>query len=122
MLVDLEMVKRHLRVDFADDDPLLAIYHGAAERSVVEYIDRQVLPATETPPAEGEDGYDPTTIVVNDAIIAAIFLTVSHLNEHRDSVVETKLVELPMGVKYLLAPWRVWRTFSEDKPDSWGTT
>lgn len=116
-LLDLEMAKRHLRVDFSDDDFVIDLYLGAAERSVTEYLDRVVLPEGTDLPGEEDEGYDETAMLVNPAIQAAILLITSHLYENRESVVDSKLVELPMGVRFLLAPWRVWRTFEEDLPE-----
>ena len=113
-LLELALVKQHLRLDFEDDDPIVAIYQGAAERAVVEYLDRPVYKTEAALPIVGEEGYDETAILLNDAISAAILLVAGHLYAQRESVVETRLEELPMGVRYLLAPWRVWRTFQEE--------
>lgn len=51
-------------------------------------------------------GYDPGQ--VPQPILQAILLTVGHFYRHRSAVAETTLEELPMGVQYLLAPFRVW--------------
>lgn len=42
MLIDLSTAKAHLRVDGADDDVMIAIYAGAAERAAIEFIGRNI--------------------------------------------------------------------------------
>lgn len=42
MLIDLDTAKAHLRVDGADDDAIIAVYIGAAERAASEYIERLI--------------------------------------------------------------------------------
>jgi hypothetical protein len=47
-------------------------------------------------------------IVINDAIVSAVLLTVGHLYLNREGVVDRALVELPMGVQYLLQPFKAY--------------
>lgn len=42
MLIDLPTAKLHLSVDGTDDDALITLYIGAAERSIVEYVCRNI--------------------------------------------------------------------------------
>jgi hypothetical protein len=119
-LIDLDILKRHLRVLHADEDAEIELYGAAAEAIVVEYLDRIVVAADATLPSEGDEGYDPTAIKVTPSIVAAILLVVGDLYEVREADQESKLtVEksavLPRAVRALLAPWRVWRTFDEDR-------
>ena len=114
-LIYLPLVKKHLRVSFDDDDAEIELYLAAAESMIVETLDRPVLPVGTVLPVDGEIGYDETAIVVNPAIQAAILLVTGHLYEHREAATELKIEELPMSVRALLAPWRVWRKFEEDE-------
>lgn len=47
-------------------------------------------------------------IVINDAIVSSVLLTVGHLYLNREGVVDRALVELPMGVQYLLQPFKAY--------------
>ena len=114
-LLDLPLVKKHLRVAFDDDDAEIALYQAAAESMVTETLDRVVVETGTVLPLVDEDGYDETAMVVNPAIQAAILLVTGHLYEHREAVTDLKTEELPMSVRALLAPWRVWRKFEEDE-------
>ncbi|UXN70901.1 head-tail connector protein [Devosia neptuniae] len=116
-LLELPLVKKHLRVSFDDEDAEIAIYLAAAESLVIETLDRPVLPADNALPEEGDDDYDETAIIVNSAIKAAILLVTGHLYENREASTDQKLEELPISVKHLIAPWRVWRKFEEDETD-----
>jgi len=42
MLIDLATAKAHLRVDGTDDDAMITLYIGAAERSAAEFIGRNI--------------------------------------------------------------------------------
>lgn len=114
-LLELPLVKKHLRVMHDDEDAEIAIYQEAAETIVVAYLDRVVL-ATGPLPVEGEEGYDETAIVLNSSITAAILLMTGDLYEVRepDPKFNDGDAVLPKSVRMLLAPWRVWRTFIED--------
>lgn len=118
-LIELPLVKKHLRVMHDDDDAEIAIYLAAAESMVVETLDRPVVATGTVLPIEGEDGYDATAMVVNSAIQAAILLVTGHLYEHREAATDLKIEELPISVRHLIAPWRVWRKFEEDETDGY---
>jgi len=55
-------------------------------------------------------GYGDSGAAVPESIRQAIMLLAAHWYENRVAVAETalKFEELPMGVKYLLAPYRLW--------------
>lgn len=110
-LLDLVVVKRHLRVFHDDDDIEIAAYQAAAESIVVEHLDRKVVAEGVTLPADGEPSYDPFAMVITPAITAATLLLIGDLYEFRE--VDTKDqgdAVLPKAVRALLAPWRVWRS------------
>ena len=114
-LLELPLVKKHLRVFHDDEDAEIAIYQEAAETIVVSYLDRVVLAAGPLPEPEDED-YDATAMVLNSSITAAILLMVGDLYEVRepDPKFNDGDAVLPKSVRMLLAPWRVWRKFEED--------
>ncbi|WP_113341754.1 head-tail connector protein [Brucella intermedia] len=103
-LVELELLKKHLRVFHDDEDAELDVYLAAAETIVVEYVDREIV-ATGAPPAT-DDG-----IVVTPPITAAILLVAADLYENREPDMKAQgNAVLPRHVRALLAPYRVWRT------------
>lgn len=108
-LLDLTLVKSHLRVDTAQEDTIIEAYQGAAENIVVEYLDREVYAAGDSP--EPDDEY---AVELQPAITAAILLIIGDLYANRESDPKTSGDSvLPRPVRALLAPWRVWRTVSE---------
>lgn len=107
-IVDLETVKKHLRVFHSDEDAEIGLYRDAAESIIAEYLDREVVAAGETPTTT--DG-----IVVTPAIVSAILLLTGDLYEVREPDPKaTGDAVLPRAVRMLLAPWRVWRTVADD--------
>lgn len=115
-IVDLDTLKKHLRVLHDDEDAEIEIYGAAAEAVVIEHLDRIVVAAHVALPVEGEPGYDPDAITATPTIVAAILLVTGDLYEVREP--DPKLVGnavLPRAVRMLLAPWRIWRPFKEDE-------
>jgi Phage gp6-like head-tail connector protein len=110
MLVELDTLKLHCRVDSNDEDTIITIYGEAADERVMSYLGRNVYTtqvALTAAVTAGTAGDDP--MVVNDSIKASIMLLVGHLYSNRESTVDprTEMVELPMGVSYLLTPYRM---------------
>lgn len=107
-LVTTEQALAHLR---ADSDEDISVYLRAAELAAMEYLDRQVYATPEEMAAAvlaGDAGDDP--ILVDDAIRAAILLTLGHLYRNREDVVAGQsagAVALPLGARALLQPKRV---------------
>lgn len=108
-LLDLSLVKKHLRVDSNDEDILIAAYQAAAETSVSEYLDRVIYNDGDSP--EPTDEY---AMVIGPPITAAILLLIGDLYAVREP--DPKLdgnAVFPRAVRALLAPYRVWRPLSE---------
>jgi uncharacterized phage protein (predicted DNA packaging) len=104
-LIALDDVKKHLRVDYADDDALITGYLAASEDVIANYLDRNLYAEGAAVPDGDADG-----IVMPPAVRSAIYLLTGHLFENRESVVIGKTaIDLPMAVRFLLAPYRVWR-------------
>lgn len=113
-LLDIAVVRRHLRIMHEDEDEEIAVYQVAAESIVISYLDREVVAVDVSLPIEGEVDHDPCTIHVTPAITAAILLLVGDLYENREADAESKGdAVLPRAVRSLLAPWRIWRTMEE---------
>ncbi|HWJ89089.1 MAG TPA: head-tail connector protein [Pelagibacterium sp.] len=109
-LVDLALAKKHLRVDWDDENGEIAVYLAAAETTVIEYLDRAVLAEGESLPED-----DPHAMVITPPIAAAILLLTGELYERREPP-ESNAGEAMLSpvVRRLLAPYRVWRTMPED--------
>jgi hypothetical protein len=90
----------HLKVDTTDDDAMIEIYLGAAERAAMDYCNRTIYGA------EGV-GSDLDGVVINDAIKAAILLNLGHLYVNREGVDTVQKQELPLGIQSLLQPYRI---------------
>lgn len=99
MLVTDAAVRAHLRIDAGED---VSLYVSAAEEAASQYLNRAIYEDVTS------QGTDAAGIVVNDAIRAAILLTVGHLYANRESVVTgTISTELTMTTRYLLGPYRI---------------
>lgn len=115
-LLDLELVKAHLRVDDSDSDVLIAAYQAAAESSVAQYLDRDIYASGDSPVPTDE-----FAIELQPAMIAAILLLIGDMyadRETEDSDFQRRATPgqdavFPRQVRALLAPYRVWRTVSE---------
>lgn len=99
-IITLEVAKLHLKVDTTDDDTMIEIYLGAAERAAMNYCNRTIYGA------EGM-GSDLDGVVINDAIKAAILLNLGHLYVNREGVDTVQKQELPLGIQSLLQPYRI---------------
>lgn len=109
-LVDPELAKKHLRVDWDDEDDEIAVYLAAAESTVVEYLDRVVTAEDASLPED-----DPHAMVITPPIAAAILLLTGELYERREPPEgNTGEAMLSPVVRRLLAPYRVWRPMLED--------
>lgn len=107
-LVTIEEARQHCRVD-SDDDQMLTLYGRAAEDAAQEFLNRRVYKdedALAVAVLAGTAGCDP--IVVNDAIRAAVLLTLGHLYANRENVIVGSAVsEMKEGTRSLLWPYRV---------------
>ena len=115
-LLDLELVKNHLRVDDTDSDSIILAYQAAAESIIAQYLDRDIYAAGDSPTST-----DQYALELQPPITAAILLYIGDLYSSRETedtdfqrrpVVGFPAV-LPRQIRALLAPYRVWRTVSE---------
>ena len=107
-IITVPMAREHLR-DPDDDDHHIQMLIGAAEESVMQYLNRRVYGSAdelEAAVADGTAGEQP--MVANDLIRAACLLIVGHLYANRENVVVgTSATQLPMGAHELVTPYRV---------------
>lgn len=108
-ILDLTLVKSHLRVTWAFEDQLISLYQAAAEGAAASFLNRRVFKDEDellAAVAAGTAGEDP--MIANAEIQAAVLLTVGHLYENRENtVVGLSAVELPHGAREFLQPYRV---------------
>ena len=103
-IISLSVAKLHLRVDGNDEDTTIQLYLDAAEQMAADYLNRNIYATT------GDQGSDLDGLVVNSAVKAAILLQCGHLYANRESVSQQPgnyMIELPMGTKFLLDPYRL---------------
>ena len=91
MAVDLDRLKRHLRIEFDDEDSELEGYLAAAQRSALRYMNRDAVPAG----AESE-------------VDAAVLLIAGDLYENRERQSTVELFE-NRSARWLLDPYRLLR-------------
>lgn len=112
-LVSLDQALAHLRADAGDEDDLITLYLGAAEQSVVDYLNRQVFADADAMAAAitaGTAGDHP--MVTNKAVQAAVLMTLGHLYANREQVaVGVSVAEMPFGPRSLLRPHRIFPGF-----------
>jgi len=89
----LEWIKRHSRIDFNDEDELLAIYGEAAEDTVLNLIARDY---TEVISTYGE--------VPKPLFVAALMLVeVSYT--HRSPITQTSIYTVPYAFDHMVKPY-----------------
>lgn len=107
MLISDAQARAHLRID--DEAEIIAVYIGAAELAAQEFLNRRVFAdqiALDAAVLVDDAGTAP--MVINDAIRAAMLLTLGHLYANReDVVIGTISSVLPLGSRALLAPYRI---------------
>lgn len=109
MFLTTPEVLAHLRVEAGQEDALITLYQGAAEQSAMDYLNRKVFAdqaALDAAVTAGAAGANP--MVVNDAIRAAILLTLGHLYANREDVVTgLSVARLPLDARSFLRPHRI---------------
>jgi hypothetical protein len=101
-ITTLAEAKLHLRATHASEDSLIQIYLDASEMNVEDYLNRKLYAS--------DIGSDLTGVLLTAPIKAAVLLFVGHLYNNREAVTMERLnmpMELPMGVKWLLGPYRI---------------
>lgn len=109
--ISIELAMRHLRAE-VEDQPFVEVMLAAAEDNAMQYLQRRFFvddAALAQAVQDGEAGEDP--IIIAPSITAACLLILGHLYANREDTITgvnaTSVVELPMGSKTLLHPYRV---------------
>ena len=97
MLITLDLIKQHCRIDSDDEDELLELYESAAQQHIENQLDRKLF-ASEVP----DD-------VANGLVVKqAMLMTIAHWYEHRESVVIGVVSrEIEEGTWRLIQPYRI---------------
>ncbi|MDR1943975.1 MAG: head-tail connector protein [Synergistaceae bacterium] len=91
--ISLSEAKKHLRVEFGDDDELIQGLIAAAREYAEGFMNRSLVAKTE----------DEEAPAVKQTWKQAMFLLIGHWYEHRESVNMGNITtEIPMGVDMLL--------------------
>lgn len=101
-MIDLALVKSHLKVDGDEEDTLVQGYTDAAISSFELWTNRKLI-------AEGEQLPDPVgnALVITKAISQGALLLVGHWYANRETVaIGTIATELPMATNALWLPHR----------------
>jgi uncharacterized phage protein (predicted DNA packaging) len=100
-MIELGVVKQHLRVEGDHEDALVEVYLAAAVDAAERYIGRKLY--VDQVPEDEEQG-----LVITPSITAAILLITGHLYENREEVIAgTTATRLPMASESLLWPYRL---------------
>ena len=92
-MIDLVLVKAHLRVDGTEEDALIGTYLNGAVEYVQQHCDRRIVEAPETS----------EQMALTDDVKQAILLLVGHWYANREEVVIGAAAnQIPMGVNALL--------------------
>lgn len=101
MLLTLDLIKQHCRIDSDDEDELLGLYESAAQQHIENQLDRKLF-ASEVPDDVANG------LVINSAIKQAMLMTIAHWYEHRESVVIGVVSkEIEEGTWRLIQPYRI---------------
>lgn len=101
MLIELELIKQHCRIDHNEEDDLLTQYEKAAQAHIEGQLGRKLY--LEQVPEDQSNG-----LVANSAIKQAMLMTIAHWYEHRESVViGVTSKEIEQGIWRLIQPYRI---------------
>ena len=102
-MIDIIVVKAHLKVDHDDEDPLIQGYTDAALSAFESWTNRKLVSPGETLP-------DPigNALIMSDAIKQGALLLIGQWYVYRESVISstTQISELPMATTALWKPHR----------------
>lgn len=99
-MIKISQVKSHLRIDGDDEDEYLNLLTDAAVTAISDKMNRTLVAED-----ANSDALPNNALIINPAIKAACLLLIGHLYENRESVTAGTMVELPMSVQYLIAPY-----------------
>lgn len=98
------LIKKHLRVDYDDEDDLIKGYAEASVDYVENYCDGSLVTQL-TPAADNEE--PPREVLFSSGIWQAMLLLIGHYYANREAVGQSQ-TEVPLGVEALLYRHRKW--------------
>jgi len=98
-MIDLAVVKNHLRVDYDEEDALIQLYIDAAYDAFADWTNRTLYGAASPLPDPPENAMNITKSVEQGAL-----LLIGHWYANRESVTVGAASELPMATKALWMP------------------
>lgn len=107
MYLTVADLKRHLNVDFSDDDAYIAELEKVAESYIETYLQRPLSELTTT------DGCPHASL--NASVRHAIRLMVGQLYANREPVSFAAPSEIPFGLRALLLPLKKFAVYPENK-------
>ena len=110
-LISLELAKKHLIVDFDDDDQLIEGYIAASSSFVQEYLNRTYT---------AQSGSEGVTDAPAPVVTAVLILVATLYRDRAEQHVNATPMVLPSTVRMLLAPYRDFCPVSEGASEgSW---
>jgi len=104
-MLALDTLKRHLRIDHAEEDALLQGYSAAAKAAFELWTSRKlIIPPDALPKAEDMKN----ELLLNDAIQQGALLLIGHWYAQREAVSEKLLHKIPFAVDSLWLPYKYW--------------
>jgi len=101
-MIDLALVKSHLRVDGTDEDALIQSYTDAAFSAFETWTNRKLVAAADPLPDPVEN-----SLHITKAIEQGALLLIGHWYANRESAaVGVSVAEMPMATKSLWMPHR----------------
>jgi len=101
MLLELKDIKKQCRIDedFTEEDDLLKVYAGAAEKRTTRYLNRTLY-------LDSVPDTDPDGVLLSDDIKLGMLHLVSHWYDNRASASDVQQFEAPMSFEFLIGPYR----------------
>jgi uncharacterized phage protein (predicted DNA packaging) len=95
-MIDLALVKNHLRVEHSDEDQLIQSYTDAAISAFEAWTNRILLPAGSVLPDPAENN-----MLITKSIEQGALMLIGYWYENRESVTTGSATEMPMATKSL---------------------
>ena len=114
MIVGLDELKAHLRVDSNDENLLIQTFGEAAEQQVRHWLGRPLYSRATEMPAIGAPGYDRHQMVADRAVVVSIMMIADALYNNRGGAGSAEGDAVPpASVRALLAGHRVFAAVTD---------
>lgn len=99
-MIDLDLVKMHLRIDGNGEDNYLSLLISTARKYSEQYCDRKIYKTLEELAADPDSGKLP--ILVDETIEQAELMLIGHWYATRETVEAVNMTEVPMATTVML--------------------